>query len=695
MTRILLFLFLIIQATPGLASDPSLLPGASSVEASLKPAELRKIASLLENSAEREKLLKTLRALAAAQEAKESKKGSLLISYFTPIVDFCKDGASLFLTDLKKIPDLIKSIGDFFALEKNRDDFWAAVMRLPLLIGIGILFEGGLAWFLRRRLVRKQADMTEAELAEKKRAYAYIALFGSFLYSPLFLPFLASNSSVGNWIISLWLMVFAIRIIYLERKTPPFDLLADPEISPQTHSKKMPFLLIVGSFFIVAIALLFLLNSVFNIQSCGGDFMFNLTLIMGFPLLVWHVREWKRKDIPRYLNESRTLATAPSNMAVPVNGCIRYLPWLLLGTIFFLILDKIFLGKGLWEAYRLETLGSFLMLFLFVEGRRRIDGLARYPLPKHALTSHLASVQVLFTRSIQWVWHLSFFGLLMGIWNNFFSSFFVSIISHPFTKTMAMVGLTWSIIYLLWLGLDSFVQFHTKSQWVKGKRREPTVFAKTFGPMLHSVARWVMVLVAIFVMLEAFGFDLKILVYMMSAFALAISLGAQSLVKDVINGFFALVDGSFAVGEVVTVGAHTGTVESLSLRAVTLRHKDGSLQTIPFSEVGNIINRSRDYTLVPISISTSYRTKIGLVYEALNKTAEEMANDPTFGNMILEPLSISGIDRFAENAVSVSASIKIRPDPKETFLREFNRRLKGHMDALKITPPIAFHEVWE
>jgi small-conductance mechanosensitive channel len=187
---------------------------------------------------------------------------------------------------------------------------------------------------------------------------------------------------------------------------------------------------------------------------------------------------------------------------------------------------------------------------------------------------------------------------------------------------------------------------------------------------------------------------LKVLVYLMSAFALAISLGAQSLVKDVINGFFALVDGSFAVGDVVTVGTHTGTVESLSLRAIILRHRDGSLQTIPFSEVGNIINRSRDYTVVPIDIATSYKTKIGNVYEALSLAVADISKDPTFGKMILEPLKITGVDRFAENAVHVSASIKITPDPLNYFAREFNRCLKTHMETLKITPPIAFQEEW-
>lgn len=71
-----------------------------------------------------------------------------------------------------------------------------------------------------------------------------------------------------------------------------------------------------------------------------------------------------------------------------------------------------------------------------------------------------------------------------------------------------------------------------------------------------------------------------------------------------------------------------------------------------------------------------------------------MAQDPRFGKMILEPLTFSGVDRFAENSVHVSASIKITPDPNNYFAREFNRRLKTHMDALGVTPPIAFQEEW-
>jgi hypothetical protein len=71
-----------------------------------------------------------------------------------------------------------------------------------------------------------------------------------------------------------------------------------------------------------------------------------------------------------------------------------------------------------------------------------------------------------------------------------------------------------------------------------------------------------------------------------------------------------------------------------------------------------------------------------------------MATHPVFGKMILEPLSVSGVDRFADTAVHISASIKILPDPHNNFAREFNRRLKIHMDALKIIPPTSFQEPW-
>lgn len=609
------------------------------------------------------------------------------------------DNGAAFFMSLKKIPGLAQRVIDYFKTDQNRDDFWTALKWFPLLIVIGALLEGALTWFFQRRLLTLESFMEPGDLNETRSTYAYMTLFYPFLYSLLFLPIFVSSSSIGNWIIGFWLTLFALRILILERK---MSFLASKTSSKKAHempSKGGPFLRVLAGVVLWAL-LMSGLNILLNIKSYGEDFVLNLILFMSFPLLVLYFREWRTTEMPRHLADSKSLETAPHKIAPLMNLFIRYLPGLLLLISIPLGIDKVFFEGNLWESYGPESIETLIVLIVFLWGRRHIDISAHYKIPQvqavkaQAFTSYVAPLRFPLGRSVQWIWHLAFFGTLMAIWNDCFSSLFLSMVAHPLTKTLTTIGIIWGIIYLLWLGLDFFVQFHTKPQTFKGKRREPTVFAKTFGPMLHSVARWIMVLVAFFVTLESFGFDLKILVYVMSAFALAISLGSQSLVKDLINGFFALVDGSFAVGDVVTIGPHTGTVESLSLRAITLRHRDGSLQTIPFSEVGNIINRSRNFTVVPIDVATSYKTKIGSVYEALTLAAEEMAKDPTYGKMILEPLSIGGVDRFAENAVHVSASIKIKPDPNNTFVREFNRRLKAHMDAMGIAPPIAFMEEW-
>jgi len=699
MIRILFFFIIFFKATESIASSALTLPEPPILESSPKSKEIRKTIKLLENSQERDKLLKTLKVLASAQEEEEKKKSDSLVSYITPVTQFIVNSVLGFFASFKKIPQITEGLVESMKVEKNREDLWSSLMYFPLLVIIGALLEGGLTLFFRRRLERRKQNISKGDFAEKKRTYAYMTLFYPFLYSLLFLPFFVTSLPVRNWLIGFWFLLFAIRVLLLQRKLSSLFMLSDDQPAQEVTPKGWPFLKVLGG---VAIWIFLFsgLNVLLNTKSYGEEFVLNLILLMSFPLLILYFREWRHKEMPKYLEDSTSLSTVPPTIGFLVNIFIRYLPWLFLLVSIPLVIDKVLLEGGFWETFGVESFGSIVALMIFLSGRRRIDAFATYKMPKmptakiQAFTSYISPMRQPIARIVQSVWYVSFFAFIMAIWNNFVSDLFINIVSHPMTKTSMTIMVIWGAIYVLKLGLDFFVQLHVTPQTVRGKRKEPTAFAKTFGPMLHSVAKWIMGLVGIFLTLESLGFDLKILVYLMSAIAFAVSLGAQSLVKDIINGFFALIDGSFAVGDVVTVGTHTGSVESLSLRALTLRHKDGSLQTIPFSEVGNIINRSRDYTLVPIDIATSYKTSIGSVYEALTKTIDEMAQDPIYGKMILEPLSFSGIDRFVENAVHVSASIKIKPDPYNYFGRELNRRFKIHMDLLGIAPPIAFQEVW-
>lgn len=701
MARFIFLLLFLAQAFPGFASSSSNLIDPALDQPTLKSSELKKTVKLLEDPQERKKLLKTLKSLAVAQELEEKKQGRTLVGFLAPIVQFMMDNVSDFLDGLKKIPTAVKEGVDYLTVEKNRDTLWAALASLPLLLLLGWVFETVLNKIFRWRLSTSQRAWDPKEREEKERDYSLGAIYISSLLSLSFfflmLHFIIPDQAVLTWVTNMWGSLFVIRIILLCLKMTKLSQQPVTDVLLEMPKKGWRFVKfwseIAISVFLVSVVREWVVFGKYT-----GDSFIYFAVFAGVPFCILYLREWKAKEMQTYLEESKELITAPKVLRRVINFGIRYLPWGVLLIASLSGVRFIFSEESADRPLLAECIYSGLLLAFFLWGRRRIDDLSRYRLPNFPKTKAKAYESPLFlpfARALQWGLHISFFVTFLFIWNSCFSTTLVDIISHPFTNIGITIAMIWGITFLLWLVLDFFVQWHTTPQKVNGKTKEPTAFAKTFGPMLHSIARWGVILITTFMTLEAFGFDLKILVYLMSAFALAVSLGAQSLVKDIINGFFTLVDGRFAVGDIVTVGNYTGTVESLSLRAMTLRHSTGYLQAIPFSEVGNIINRSRDYTIVPIELATSYKTKIGVVYEALDKAAEDMKADPTFGKMILEPLSISGIDRFGENAVHVSASIKVTPDPKNYFVREFNRRLKIHMDALGITPPIAFQEEWK
>ena len=690
---LLLFLF---QLTPSIATGSFSLYEPSQVESAPKSTETKKIIKQLENPVERQRILKTLKVLVTAQEMEEKKQPQPLITYLNPVIQWCKDLGAALVDNSGKVQAALSKCIDYFKNKENRVDFWMALLWLPVIFLIEILFERLHVWLLNRSFKYGLIIKSATKIINTKANYASYKIFLPFLYPIMFIPLYITNPYVRDWVIGFWIILFTIRLFVFEKKTLPI-------FSNSLDKKSLP-LQNIGVY-IAAGSLISILGTGLGLIAVqvhnGQDFYLTPLLLMSVPLFILYLREWRVKGMVESLKESKSLTTAPRKLAPLINIVIRYVPILILIFTIPLAIDWIFSKGNLWKEHGVESIATLLVLGIFLKGRHYIESLIHLQIfnPRtangQAFKGYLLSMKTSAIKGLQLIWYLLFFSLLLVIWNKYLLGSLVDILSHPLSKIVLMILSLWAAAYLIWIGLNWFVHFHTNPQNIKGKRREPTVFAKTFGPMLHSVGRWILIIFAIFLTLESLGFDLKILVYLMSAFALAISLGAQSLVKDVINGFFALIDGSFAVGDVVTIGTYTGAVESLSLRAITLRHGSGYLQTIPFSEVGNIINKSRHYNVVPIDVATSYKTEIGNIYEALNKAAEDVTNDPVFGKMILGPLSVSGVDRFTDTAVHVSASIKILPDPHNNFAREFNRRLKIHMDALDIIPPISFQEPWK
>ncbi|MBE9155480.1 mechanosensitive ion channel family protein [Nodosilinea sp. LEGE 06152] len=166
--------------------------------------------------------------------------------------------------------------------------------------------------------------------------------------------------------------------------------------------------------------------------------------------------------------------------------------------------------------------------------------------------------------------------------------------------------------------------------------------------------------------------------------ALAISFAAQSLVKDVVNGFLILLEDQYAIGDLVTTGTTTGIVENLNLRITQIRGEDGRLVTLPNSLISQVENLSRSWSRANIRIDVAYGTNVDEALWVVHETAHAMASDPEWGYAILNPVEMLGIDAMTHAGLTILLWIRTRPLKQFLVGREFRRRLRIAFDKAGI-----------
>lgn len=166
--------------------------------------------------------------------------------------------------------------------------------------------------------------------------------------------------------------------------------------------------------------------------------------------------------------------------------------------------------------------------------------------------------------------------------------------------------------------------------------------------------------------------------------ALAISFAAQSLVKDVVNGFLILLEDQYAIGDLVTTGTTTGIVENLNLRITQIRGEDGRLVTLPNSLIAQVENLSRSWSRANIRIDVAYGTNVDEALGVVHETANAMASDPEWGYAILNPVEMLGIDAMTHAGLTILLWIRTRPLKQFLVAREFRRRLRIAFDKAGI-----------
>jgi len=211
--------------------------------------------------------------------------------------------------------------------------------------------------------------------------------------------------------------------------------------------------------------------------------------------------------------------------------------------------------------------------------------------------------------------------------------------------------------------------------------------AATLTHIVRDVAMILVVAVGGMMVLAELGVDLKPILTAAGIGGLAIGFGAQSLVKDVISGFFLLLENQVRVGDVVNVGGTGGLVEAITLRTMVLRDLAGNVHVIPHGSVERVTNMTKDYSRYVFDVGVAYREDPDEVMQVLREIGEALRRDPDFGPDILEPLEILGVDKFADSAVIIKCRVTTKPIQQWRVGREMNRRIKKTFDARGIEIP--------
>lgn len=209
---------------------------------------------------------------------------------------------------------------------------------------------------------------------------------------------------------------------------------------------------------------------------------------------------------------------------------------------------------------------------------------------------------------------------------------------------------------------------------------------RTLSGVSYSVGILVITSIAAMQILALLGVNMGPLLASAGVAGLAIGFGAQTLVKDFINGFFILAENQYDIGDTVKIAGVQGVVENVTLRRTVLRDFDGTVHTVPSNEIKVVSNLTRDWTQLILRVSAVFAAPSDKVIDLLKATTEELAADPAFSGMLVAQPQVLGVDKVSGSSVEYLLTVKTRPNSQDAVRRELQRRIKAAFERNNIEP---------
>ncbi len=252
---------------------------------------------------------------------------------------------------------------------------------------------------------------------------------------------------------------------------------------------------------------------------------------------------------------------------------------------------------------------------------------------------------------------------------------------HDAPKILVILVITLVLLRLINLVTNRVMALSRRDE-LSGKLRSQQL--RTLASIGRSVGTFLVIFLAIIEVLPLFNINIGPLLASAGVAGLAIGFGAQTLVKDVITGFFILVENQFDIGDTVKIAGVSGSVEDMRLRSTVLRDANGTLHIVPNSQITIVSNLTRDWNQINLHVAVDYAENSDLVIGMLKSVAAEMRQDREFADDLVSDIEVPGIDRVSGREVDYLITAKVRPGKQYRVSRALRLRIKDCLDKNNI-----------
>jgi moderate conductance mechanosensitive channel len=199
---------------------------------------------------------------------------------------------------------------------------------------------------------------------------------------------------------------------------------------------------------------------------------------------------------------------------------------------------------------------------------------------------------------------------------------------------------------------------------------------RTMADLLHSVGTTVIIVIAVLMAMRILGFDIAPALATAGVLSVALAFGAQSLLKDIINGVFIVFEEQYSIGDTLQVNGETGRVEHITLRRTVLRNVAGAIVSIPNSLVGQVSNLSRDWSQTFVDVTIPADEMVGRALAALEKVAGDFRNDAGWSPALVDGPRVLGIESMTLDGTVIRMQVRTVLNRQDDVARELRRRIK-------------------